>query len=122
VFLASDKLLGRPVAIKVVHPGLAHRPDVRRRFLLEARAALEFVHPNAVATRACEETQDGLLYMVQDYSPGRSLRAILKETPRPGLERSLGIARQVLLALSEAHRKGIVHRDLKPENMLVERD
>ncbi|RMG09034.1 MAG: serine/threonine protein kinase, partial [Planctomycetota bacterium] len=122
VFRARDKLLGREVALKVVHPHLAGQEEIRRRFLREARAALEFTHPNAVATRDCDVTPDGLLYMTQDYCPGESLRKLLMREGRLPVPRALGIARQILLALTEAHRKKIVHRDLKPENVIVGRD
>ncbi|MGE0712271.1 MAG: protein kinase [Planctomycetota bacterium] len=120
VFRARDELLGRDVALKVVHPSLVGRTDVRRRFLREAKAALQFTHPNAIATRSCDMSDDGLLYMVQDFSPGRTLQAILREQGRLPVDRALGIARQVLLALVEAHASGIVHRDLKPGNVMVE--
>ena len=83
---------------------------------------MEFVHPNAVPLRDFGHTRDGLLYMTQDYSPGESLRAILDASGKLDTPRALALARQCLLALGEAHRKGIVHRDVKPENILVERD
>ncbi|MCA8925947.1 MAG: serine/threonine protein kinase, partial [Planctomycetes bacterium] len=122
VFRARDKVLGQLFALKVMHPALAQNAQVRERFKREARAALEFVHPNAIPTRACREAPGGLLYIVLDYSPGRSLRQILIDNGRLSVERSLGIVRQALLCLSEAHAKGIIHRDLKPENMMIEVD
>ncbi len=122
VFKARHKLLNTTVAIKVVHPQLADRKDITERFLREARAALEFLHPNAIPTRDFGRTRDGLLYMTQDFSPGRSLRKLLQDDGRLSAPRALSIARQALLALTEAHAKNIVHRDLKPENMLVEKD
>jgi serine/threonine protein kinase len=120
VFKARNKLLDRAVAVKVVHPHLANDAAIRRRFIREANAALEFTHPNAIATRDCDLTDDGLLYMIQDFCPGVSLRNILQDLGPLGVPRSLKLTRQILLALVEAHGKGIVHRDLKPENMLVE--
>src|SRR5262249_7025213 len=122
VFKARHKLLDKFVALKVLNPLLADRPQVRERFLREARAAMEFVHPNAVPLRDFGHTKDGLLYMTQDYSPGATLRATLDAKGKLAPARALGLARQCLLALGEAHRKGIVHRDVKPENVLVERD
>ncbi|HZV02296.1 MAG TPA: protein kinase, partial [Planctomycetota bacterium] len=122
VFKARHKLLDKLVALKVVHPALSERPDVRERFLREAKAAMVFVHPNAIPVRDFGVTKDGLVYMTQDFSPGKSLRAILSEKKRLEPPRALAIARQCLLALAEAHQHGIVHRDFKPENVLVERD
>jgi serine/threonine-protein kinase len=123
VFKARHKLLDKLVAVKVVHPALADRADVRERFMREAKAAMVFVHPNAVPVRDFGTTRDGLLYMTQDFSPGKSLRKIIDETkPRLPIPRALAIARQCLLAIGEAHQHGIVHRDIKPENVLVEKD
>ena len=122
VFRARSELLGNEVAVKVIRGDLAGESVKRERFLREARAALEFAHPNAVATRSCRETPDGLLYMTLDLSPGQDLRTLLEEQGRLEPARALGLTRQALMALAEAHAKGIVHRDLKPENMLVETD
>ncbi len=123
VFKARHRLLDKFVALKVVNPALSDRVDVRERFLREAKAAMEFVHPNAVPLRDFGITRDGLLFMTQDFSPGQTLRAIVADTDGPiETPRALAIARQCLLALGEAHHKGIVHRDIKPENILVERD
>ncbi|MCW8139936.1 MAG: serine/threonine protein kinase, partial [Planctomycetota bacterium] len=122
VFKARHVLLGTTVALKVVHPQLANSKEAVERFLREARAALEFTHPNAITTREFGRTRDGLLYMTLDFCPGASLRKVLQEQGRLPAPRALSIARQALSALAEAHAKGIVHRDLKPENLLVEHD
>jgi serine/threonine protein kinase len=122
VYRARSELLGNDVALKVIHPDLAGHGSARERFLREARVALEFTHPNAIATRSCRQTPEGLLYMTLDLSQGRNLRRILDEEERLTIPRALGFVRQVLLALAEAHPKGIVHRDLKPANLLIELD
>ena len=122
VFRAKDPLLGNTYAIKVIHPNVAGAKGVRERFLREARAAQEVVHPNAVAIRGCHAAEGGLLYMVLDFCPGETLRSVLRREGRIGVERALGIVRQALLALGEAHAKGIVHRDLKPENLMLQQE
>ena len=122
VFKARHKLLDKFVALKVVHPALGDRPDVRERFLREAKAAMEFVHPNAVPVRDFGNTRDGLLFMTQDFSPGQSLRKILDKEGKLDPPRALALTRQCLLALGEAHHAKIIHRDIKPENILVEKD
>ncbi|MEZ6185532.1 MAG: protein kinase [Planctomycetota bacterium] len=120
VFKALHQDLKRHVALKIVHPAVADRHDVHERFQREARAAMGFIHPNAIPTRDFGRTEAGLLYMTQDFSPGQDLDKLLKEHGRMPVDRALGIVRQVLLALSEAHKKSIVHRDLKPANILLE--
>ncbi|MCO5165950.1 MAG: protein kinase [Planctomycetes bacterium] len=122
VFKARHTLLGTTVALKVVHPQLATSKEAVERFLREARAALEFTHPNAITTREFGRTRDGLLYMTLDFCAGASLRKVLQDEGRLPAPRALSIARQALSALAEAHAKGIVHRDLKPENLLIEQD
>lgn len=120
VYRARHALLGHVVALKVVHPDLASDPSVRERFLLEARATLELVHPNVIPVREVGASAGGTLYMTLDYSPGRSLRALLDGGGPLSPVRALSIVREVLLALEAAHARLIVHRDLKPENVLVE--
>jgi serine/threonine protein kinase len=122
VFKARHKLLDKLVALKVVSPHLSLRQDVRERFLREARAAMEFVHPNAVPLRDFGHTRDGLLFMTQDFSPGETLAQIVEREGALPIGRALALVRQCLLALGEAHRKGIVHRDMKPDNILVEQE
>ncbi|MCA8922492.1 MAG: serine/threonine protein kinase, partial [Planctomycetes bacterium] len=120
VFKALHQDLKRHVALKIVHPAVADRADVAERFQREARAAMGFIHPNAIPTRDFGRTEAGLLYMTQDFSPGQDLDKLLKAHGRLPVARALGIVRQVLLALVEAHKKSIVHRDLKPANILLE--
>ena len=82
-----------------------------RSFLREAKVMMDFVHPNAIAVRDFGASGEGFLYMTLDYSPGVSLKELLDEQKRLSVSRSLELARQVLSALEEAHRKGIVHRE-----------
>jgi serine/threonine-protein kinase len=121
VFKARHRILGEVLALKVVQGIFASRADVRERFLREAKAAMKLVHPNAIPVRELGVTPDGLLYMTQDFSPGKNLRALLAEEKRLPEARALGILRQCLQAVGAAHALGIVHRDLKPENVLVEK-
>jgi non-specific serine/threonine protein kinase len=113
VFLTHDLLLERDVAVKVLSEEKLS-PASRTRLLVEARSAARLNHPNIVAVFDAGEA-DSVPYIVMEYVQGKSLR----ENPPASLQDAILVARQVCLALEEAHAHGIIHRDLKPENILV---
>ena len=120
VYGAEQVALGRTVAVKVVHPHLAHDELAAARFLNEARAASRLSHPNSVAIFDFGRTSDGHSYIVMEHLRGRDLgRVAHEEGPLP-LRRIVDVLRQTLAALEEAHALGIVHRDLKPDNVVLE--
>jgi tetratricopeptide (TPR) repeat protein/predicted Ser/Thr protein kinase len=116
VYRAWDDALDRIVALKVLLPTIALRPDARARFMREARLAARINHP-AVAHIYDVGSHEGMPFIAMEFIPGRQLRADMGE-PQPS-NRALLLARQILDGLAEAHRQGIVHRDLKPENILL---
>jgi len=120
VFLAREVALERPVAIKLLPPSLAAQPELRARFLQEARTAARLAHPHIVPIHAVEERGD-LVYFVMGYVPGRTLAEQVRvEGPlAPGAVSRL--VQEVAWALAHAHEAGVVHRDIKPENILIER-
>ncbi|MEH3141466.1 MAG: serine/threonine-protein kinase [Mycobacterium kyogaense] len=112
-----DTRLCRPVAIKVLHPHMAHDPDLRRRFEVEARAAAALEHPNVVAVHDFGE-HDGSPFIVMERLPGRTLHDMMGVGPMtPHQVRSA--LDDVLAGLSAAHAAGVLHRDVKPGNILV---
>jgi serine/threonine-protein kinase len=120
VYGAEQVALGRSVAVKVVHPHLAHDELAAARFLNEARAASRLSHPNSVAIFDFGRTADGHSYIVMEHLRGRDLgRVAEQEGPLP-LRRVVDVLRQTLAALEEAHALGILHRDLKPDNVVLE--
>ena len=121
VWLGRDELLGRRVAVKTLHPELAHDAALRGRFRQEAVAAAALSHPNIVATYDTGE-DDGNAFIVMELVEGESLRQLLDRVRVLDPPQATAIAHQVAMALDHAHKQGIVHRDIKPANVLVPRE
>src|SRR6185437_128034 len=117
VYRAHDTRVGRQVALKILPESPARDEERRRRFEQEARLAASLNHPNLMAIYDV-----GLgshpPYIVSEFVPGESLRAMVAKGPLPP-RRALDIAAQMAAGLAAAHAAGIVHRDLKPENIIV---
>jgi serine/threonine-protein kinase len=106
------------VAVKVLAPELAVEPAFIRRFDIEAAALSTLAHPNVVGI-IDRGSFGGTFYFVMEYARGKSLREMLAVGRLP-MDKAVQITRQLLAALSYAHRRAIVHRDLKPENVLFD--
>lgn len=120
VYLAQDLQLQRLVAIKVLPPELAVRPELRERFLRETRVAAGFSHPNIVPVHAVEEHPQ-LLCFVMGFIEGETLGQRVRRAGPLGSAEAVRMLQEVAWALSYAHGRGVVHRDIKPDNILVER-
>jgi serine/threonine-protein kinase len=121
VYRAEQRMLGRTVAIKVIHPHLLSDEQSVGRFYNEARAASRLNHPNSVSIIDFGRTDDGILYLAMEYLQGRDLARIMREDGPLPLVRICDLAINVLAALGEAHALSVVHRDLKPENVIIDR-
>jgi Tol biopolymer transport system component/predicted Ser/Thr protein kinase len=120
VYKARDTRLDRTVAIKVLPPHTAERPDFRQRFEREARAVSALNHPH-ICTLYDIGQEAGRDYLVMEYLDGQTLADRLRRGALP-LNETLRTAREVADALDRAHRTGIVHRDLKPGNIMLTKD
>jgi serine/threonine protein kinase len=123
VFLATHLGTERPVALKVIAPEHAARPEFLERFRREARSLGRLRHPGVVDVTdfgVAEHTGQALPYLVMELLDGVSLAEVVGE-PQP-LSFVVEVVDQVASALQEAHAAGIVHRDLKPENLWLEPD
>src|SRR4051794_25697949 len=118
VFLARDRLLDRPVAVKVLFPEHATDPAFVERFRREAQAAANLTHPNIVAVYDWGR-QGNTYFIVMEHVDGRSLSDVLRTEKTLLPERAADISADVAAALGFAHRSGVVHRDVKPGNILV---
>jgi len=121
VYRARDRLLDRPVALKVLFPELSVDRAFVERFRREAQAAAKLSHPNIVPVFDWGEDA-GSYFIVMEFVDGRPLSAVLRETGPLDPFRSAEIGSQVAAALASAFRHGVDHRDIKPGNVLITDD
>ncbi len=118
VWEATDDILGRRVAVKILLPHLASDESFLERFRREAIAAARLTHPNVVGTFDTG-SDNGVAYIVMELVDGHTLDEVLARHGSLRPERAVHIAAQVAAALDYAHHHGIVHRDVKPGNILI---
>jgi serine/threonine-protein kinase len=120
VYLARDRTLNRPIALKVLPPEFAADSSVRERFRRESCTAASFSHPNIVPVHAIEE-RGGLLAFAMGYVEGESIADRVRRAGPLDVRSLVRLMQDVGYALAYAHGRGIVHRDIKPENIMIER-
>ena len=116
--MARDRLLGRPVALKILHPEFARDRAFIERFRREAQSAASLNDPRIVSIYDWG-SDGGTYYLVMEFVEGRSLKDIIQGEGPLTPERAEEIAAEVCAALYYAHRHGIVHRDVKPANIMI---
>jgi serine/threonine-protein kinase len=121
VYRAQDLMLERLVAVKVLRENYSADPDFQERFRMEARAAANLSHPNIV-TMHDFGLDNGQLFLVMEYVPGKDLKTLIKQRVRFSPEEALPLLIQACAGIGYAHRAGLVHCDVKPQNMLVTPD
>ena len=120
VFQATDSVLERAVAVKLLAEHLAEDADFVARFRREALSAARLQHPNVVQVfDSGQDTDSGRHYIVMEYVEGPSCADLLREHKRLEIDESVHIVRDACHGLDYAHRAGVVHRDVKPGNLLV---
>src|SRR5690606_2181324 len=118
VWRARDELLGREVAVKVLHRHIQADPAFRGRFRNEARITAGLADPGIAQIFDYGEQAD-LAYLVMELVHGEPLSAILVRNGPLGAEVALDVLQQTARALHAAHSSGVIHRDIKPGNLLV---
>ncbi|RME04099.1 MAG: serine/threonine protein kinase [Planctomycetota bacterium] len=108
-----------PIALKVLRPYIAETQDSLKRFIQEAKKAIDLDHPNIV--RAFEVGVSGdYYYYTMEYVEGKTVKALLEEQEKLEIERVISISLDVAKALEYAASKNLIHRDVKPDNIIVE--
>ena len=121
VYRATDTMLGREVALKMLHPQLTMQPQFLERFKKEARVLAQLLHPNIAVIYNFIE-QGGNHFMVMEYVEGTNLDDLLKQHKSLPAEFIVPVFVQALEGLQHAHRKNIFHRDIKPSNIMLTPD
>jgi serine/threonine protein kinase len=118
VLKATDPVLGRLVAIKMMTDGFSDDPDLLKRFYREAQSTARLTHPNIVTVYDMGD-QDGIPYLVMQYLEGESLHAMIKSRRNLSLLTKANYLLQICHGLQYAHEQQITHRDIKPANIMV---
>ena len=120
VYMGRDKMLDRPVAVKVMLKEFGSDPEFVEKFKREAQSAAKLIHPN-IAQIYSYGICDGMPYMAMELAAGGSLFTIMNANPgKADVARVIKICQQVAQALQCASDQGFVHGDVKPENILLD--
>ena len=119
IYLVRHRLLDQIRVIKVMRAHARADPDLRRRFVDEAKMATRLNHPHLCTIHDFAIDDDATAYLVMEFIEGVNLAELRTLHGSPGLALSLEIAHQALLALGYLHRKNVVHRDVAPDNLML---
>ncbi|MCK9871941.1 protein kinase [Nocardiopsis dassonvillei] len=121
VWKATDTLLNRPVAVKLLHPSQMAEPTARERFRTEGRITAGLSHPGIAQVYDYGE-ENGRAFLIMELVVGEPLSQVLREQGHLSADQTLDFVYQAAKALAAAHARGVVHRDIKPGNLLVTPD
>jgi len=121
VWRATDEVLARTVAVKLLHDHLAADDDFRERFRREAISAAKLSHP-AIVGLYDTGSDDGQVFLVMEFVDGPTLRDVIARSDGLPPGHAAAIGERVARALDYAHERGLVHRDVKPANILIGND
>lgn len=118
VYKATDLVLNRTVAVKVLRSQFGTDEDFVQRFRREAQAVASLSHPNVVSVYDVGQ-EDDTYYMVMEYIEGSNLKDVINEHGALPIPEAVRIALEICDALDHAHQNQIIHRDIKPQNILI---
>ncbi len=121
VYRARQEPMGRDVAIKILRSDKIFDTSAKGRFEREARATSMLTSPYTVTVHDFGEAEDGSLFLAMELLDGESIGTRLRRIGKLPPATAVGIAREALTSLAEAHDKGIIHRDIKPDNLFLAR-
>ena len=111
---------GNEFAVKMLHPELSMRADIRNRFLREGHAAGSVKHPGAVQVLDDDVAEDGSAFLVMELLRGETVESLWERRGQHlPLKLVVGIGLQLLDVLEAAHARGVIHRDVKPANIFL---
>lgn len=118
VYVGTQRMVDRPVAIKLLHTDLSTHERFKQRFEVEAKAIGRLNHPNCITIYDFGFSQDlDAFYMVMEYLEGDPMH--VRVVQGVSAKEAVSITQQIAVALDHAHHQGILHRDLKPENIIL---
>lgn len=121
VYRARDIVLNRDVAIKILHPHLIEKEEVKKRFLREAQAIARLKHKNIIEVFDYKSDETDC-YIISEFIKGKNLASFLSEYDISSPFIAAMIVSILSDAIGHAHKNGIIHRDIKPENILISED
>lgn len=119
VYEGKHPIIGKRVAVKILHPHLAEQPEVLKRFEAEARAVNEIGHRGIVDIFSFGQLADGSHYFVMELLEGKSFEQLLKEDGAMPMAPALAHFAEILEAVGAAHAAKVIHRDLKTSNIFL---
>ncbi len=119
VYAGVHPVIGKKVAIKLIHPHIAQNPENIQRFKQEAMVVNAIGDPGIVDIFGFGEYEDGRYYFVMEYLRGERLLEFMKRHGKLGPFAAGQLLRMLALSLAAAHGKGVIHRDLKAENIFL---
>jgi tRNA A-37 threonylcarbamoyl transferase component Bud32 len=119
VYLAEHPLIGKKIALKVIHRDLAQNREVIQRFFQEAKAVNKIGHEHIVTVHDFGQSDENDHFYIMEYVDGITLAKVLSNETVINSQRALHIGSQIAAGLAAAHAAGIIHRDLKPDNIML---